>query len=157
MTNIIKNALLLGQKLASLASEYSQDYEQRLCVLEDLVKMWEEEKQAAVVEVIEQDLPPTDMPNDYNFNMTENTKQGVLPEMQNDYLNFTDAELPRLQQKKKQNHLHFQSPMQFQNLLLKISTFFSFREITPYKGTARAHISPHISSSLASQASISDL
>ena len=26
--------------------------------------------------------------------ITENTKQDVLPEMQNDYLNFTDAELP---------------------------------------------------------------
>ena len=53
-----KRALQLGQKLASLASECSQDYEQKLAILQSLVKVWESGKEAVVVEVILQD-PPT--------------------------------------------------------------------------------------------------
>ena len=79
-----KRALLLGQKLASLASECGHDYEQRLCVLENLTKMWEAGKQAAVVEVVVQDPPPADTPSDQDLSMTGRAAQNVLSDLQSD-------------------------------------------------------------------------
>lgn len=86
-----KRALLLGQKLASLTAECGQDYEQRLCVLEDLTKMWEAGKQAVIVEVIMQDLPPSnsDMQVDQDPSMTLPTHD-ALPDLQNDQQTLTE-------------------------------------------------------------------
>ena len=62
-----KRAFHLGQKLASLASECSQEFEQRLTTLEQLIKVWESGKPAIVVDIIIQDVESghEDLPRGY--------------------------------------------------------------------------------------------
>ena len=54
-----KRALQLGQKLASLASEHEQDFEQKLEILGNLVSAWESGKQAIVIECLDGDIDMT--------------------------------------------------------------------------------------------------
>ena len=44
--------------------------------------MWEAENQAAVVEVVVQDPPPTDMPVDHDLSATLHVAQDVLSDLQ---------------------------------------------------------------------------
>lgn len=60
----------LGKKLSPLASECGQDFDKKkIHVLEDLVQMWESDKQAVVVELFVQDQPSQDREPDTDLNM----------------------------------------------------------------------------------------
>ena len=73
-----KRALQLGQKLASLASECGQDFEQKLTVLEALANMWESGKQAVIVELLMQDPPSVDS----DLNITGCVPHEALPDLE---------------------------------------------------------------------------